>query len=431
MMNLMKSAELKLLTELRSKGVKPVKLQRRDFTMFTCWAPPGLAYSLEAFNYLVARTKKILLPREGEWGAVAEPCGENAKSQFHIHFSAYFGKNVKKTITSNMLTSLMAVYGQKNVTALDFTHIPKPDSLAGITKIVNDMVYVTAQCAKVQKKNNIKEGLAYSCSDGYNLCVGKLKAKQTCFEIEKKALNGVDPSNHKQFCYMKLKEGDSVTKLWMDAEASGNVAREMYIAANKGDLDQLSKNIKQLKATAELLSEPDGELNKMQNALENEIIKPAEGYRGRKSQLNFIVGPGNDGKSWYQDYMWKNYDAIEFNNAKSKDIAEAYGLEKLVNFNIQKGCPSDCINYSAVEALCDGKIFSPKYKSGMKRVPKPLVTMFMNEFPDITKMSADRYNIWVWDRFRKKFHNVDRLNIDNYRHMLEQSYGFDSTKELA
>lgn len=51
------------------------------------------------------------------------------------------------------------------------------------------------------------------------------------------------------------------------------------------------------------------------------------------------------------------------------------------------------LQWSFVEQVKDGQLFSPKYESAMMYFEPPHVLVFMNEEPDMTQLSADRWKI--------------------------------------
>jgi hypothetical protein len=60
-------------------------------------------------------------------------------------------------------------------------------------------------------------------------------------------------------------------------------------------------------------------------------------------------------------------------------------------------CPrskqGDFIQYDLLEELKNGLFFKNKYESRMVELAPPHVVVLMNESPDPTKLSADRYTI--------------------------------------
>lgn len=53
------------------------------------------------------------------------------------------------------------------------------------------------------------------------------------------------------------------------------------------------------------------------------------------------------------------------------------------------------LQYDFLEEVKNGRIFNTKYESCMIEFPSPHVVVMMNEHPDMTKLSEDRYNLIV------------------------------------
>lgn len=102
---------------------------------------------------------------------------------------------------------------------------------------------------------------------------------------------------------------------------------------------------------------------------------------------------GAKGKSWLTDYILDNYDSIMFNSGKVADMAKAFDNEEIVVFDLPKSADAEFTPYRAMEMFKDGRIFSPKYDSGMKRFKKCKVIVFSNEMPNQKKLIEDRWNI--------------------------------------
>ena len=111
----------------------------------------------------------------------------------------------------------------------------------------------------------------------------------------------------------------------------------------------------------------------------------------------FFVDPrGNNGKSWFQGwYMSQNPATAQILGiGKRDDIAHLVrDTTKVFFFNI----PRDCIQflqYPVLEMLKDRVVVSPKFDSTTKLLRfNPHVIVFTNEYPDMSKMTYDRYEI--------------------------------------
>lgn len=102
---------------------------------------------------------------------------------------------------------------------------------------------------------------------------------------------------------------------------------------------------------------------------------------------------GNRGKTQFCKYMAINHKAIILGNGAFKDIAQALpNHPKIILFNITRDL-EERFNYSAVEAIKDGIIFSGKYESKTKIFNSPHVYIFANFKPRLDAMSEDRWNI--------------------------------------
>lgn len=105
---------------------------------------------------------------------------------------------------------------------------------------------------------------------------------------------------------------------------------------------------------------------------------------------------GNGGKSWFAD--WWHYNNQEttqvLNPSKKNDMAYALDESKTVFFfDAPRSKQGEFIQYDILEELKNGRVFSPKYESGMKYFAKNHVIVMMNEYPDMEKLSEDRYSI--------------------------------------
>lgn len=102
---------------------------------------------------------------------------------------------------------------------------------------------------------------------------------------------------------------------------------------------------------------------------------------------------GNRGKTQFCKYMAVKHGAVVLGNGAFKDIAMALPANpKIVLFNLTRDL-EEKVNYSALEAIKDGMIFSGKYESKMKIFDSPHVIVFANFPPRKESMSLDRWVI--------------------------------------
>lgn len=134
-------------------------------------------------------------------------------------------------------------------------------------------------------------------------------------------------------------------------------------------------------------------LRPWQQVLYNKLILPPDDRK-----IIFIVdGTGNQGKSWFARYFTQLHDNSQIViPGKKADMALVINDEvKTFFFDCPRSKQGDFIQYDFLEELKNGLIFSPKYASKMKFIEKPHVVVLMNEHPDMTKLSADRYSVTV------------------------------------
>lgn len=117
-------------------------------------------------------------------------------------------------------------------------------------------------------------------------------------------------------------------------------------------------------------------------------------------QIVFIVDPvGNSGKSWFAGYCESVMaaDSVQIlNPAKRADLAHALNADIKVFFLDAPRCKNgEFIQYDFLEQLKDGRVFSTKYESRLKRLNPVHVVVLMNEHPNMQSLSADRYDVRV------------------------------------
>ena len=112
-------------------------------------------------------------------------------------------------------------------------------------------------------------------------------------------------------------------------------------------------------------------------------------------EIIFVVDTkGNAGKTWFAKNWCQTHINSQFMEpGKKADMAFTICEETeclFVNVTRQQ---VDHLQYSFLEACKDGLVFSPKYESGMKYLKPMHVVVMMNQDPDMTLLSDDRYDI--------------------------------------
>jgi len=129
-----------------------------------------------------------------------------------------------------------------------------------------------------------------------------------------------------------------------------------------------------------------------QQELYDELLQPPD-----PRKIKFLVDVvGNSGKSWFAHYFHlKNVRPSQvILPGKKADMvyALAPGIEVLF-IDAPRSKQGEYLQYDFLEEVKNGYVFSSKYESRMKTLPPCHVIVSMNEEPDLTKLSFDRYDI--------------------------------------
>lgn len=113
-------------------------------------------------------------------------------------------------------------------------------------------------------------------------------------------------------------------------------------------------------------------------------------------KITFLVDyVGNTGKSWFAHYYDQLHENVQV-MLPGKKADMAYALDTRIRV-LFVDCPrskqGEFIQYDFLEDCKNGYIFSTKYESRVKSLGKLHVVVSMNEEPDMTKLSPDRYDI--------------------------------------
>lgn len=111
-------------------------------------------------------------------------------------------------------------------------------------------------------------------------------------------------------------------------------------------------------------------------------------------QIFFIVDPiGNSGKTWFGHYYcFLHENAQVLLPGKKADMAYALNpLSRVVFVDAPRSKQGEYIQYDLLEDIKNGYVFCSKYESRVKQMQPCHVVVFMNEDPDMNKLSKDRY----------------------------------------
>lgn len=112
-------------------------------------------------------------------------------------------------------------------------------------------------------------------------------------------------------------------------------------------------------------------------------------------EIIFVVDPeGNKGKTWFIKYYLKLHDRAQvLSMGKQADMAYALDPDIRVLFINCTRTQAEYMNYSLLEAVKDGLVFSSKYESRLVKLNKVHVVVMTNTCPDMNALSADRYKL--------------------------------------
>jgi hypothetical protein len=137
---------------------------------------------------------------------------------------------------------------------------------------------------------------------------------------------------------------------------------------------------------------PDHPLRPWQHNLQTRLDGDAD-----RRKIIFIVDiVGNSGKSWFAHWYAKEKGETVQVMLPGKKADMAYNLQlglRVVFLDAPRSKQGEFIQYDFLEDLKNGFVFSPKYESRIKTYEPLHVVVNMNESPDDTKLSADRYDI--------------------------------------
>lgn len=112
-------------------------------------------------------------------------------------------------------------------------------------------------------------------------------------------------------------------------------------------------------------------------------------------KIRFIVDyKGGIGKTVLAKTLVQEYGAYYTRGGKHADIAYAYDFQPIVCFDLSRSNEESHWPYPVMECFKDGMLFSGKYESSTKTMPSCKVIVLCNQYPDLTKLSSDRYDIW-------------------------------------
>lgn len=132
-------------------------------------------------------------------------------------------------------------------------------------------------------------------------------------------------------------------------------------------------------------------LRDWQKDLEEKLSQPPD-----SRTIQFIVDRvGNNGKTWFAHYYEsKHKDCQVICPGKHADMSYILRTDIRVLFiDAPRSKQGDFLQYDFLEDVKNGRVFCSKYESCIKRFKNIHLVVLMNEPPDLTKLSADRFDI--------------------------------------
>ena len=246
-----------------------------------------------------------------------------------------------------------------------------------------------------------------------------------------------------EYCDMEVPDAlrpVSVEKQLMDDDKiySGKIERGRIISSvlEKGSVreDSLSKDNREVlqlyRKQMSIRNLPSAELRLWQQNLMDNISTPSD------REIIWIIGQkGNEGKSWFQEYLeaFYGYARVVRLDLKMKTPNVLHVLTKrplsttdIFLFNKPRAVTYESCNYSILESIKDGTAVSSKYNNDVMRFKVPnVVIVFSNSMPSTKELSKDRWKIFrivkaglkeitvqVW-KLQHDGSNVKTMDIEN------------------
>jgi len=181
-------------------------------------------------------------------------------------------------------------------------------------------------------------------------------------------------------------------KLFMEAVKSGCTDRKLLREEHSKTMARYPRFCSEYIGDHEEADVPDHPLFEWQRILNEKLSRETN-----DREIVFVVDKeGNVGKTWFAKWFCaRNETAQYMESTKKADMA--YSLKRDVT-HLFVNCTRqqvDFLNYSFLEAVKDGMVFSGKYESCTKIVGPCHVIVMMNQDPEMDKLSSDRYKIII------------------------------------
>lgn len=219
---------------------------------------------------------------------------------------------------------------------------------------------ISVRC-HLEKTKDVKCSSEYCKKDGNFFEFGSLVAETPLELFKNDVKNGIR-------CIKTLRENHSM----------------VFARYNRFALDYLNDN--QIK-----IEKPSFPLREWQADLNIQLKRPPD-----DRTITFVVDfIGNTGKSWFAHYFADLHEHVQIMSpGKRADLSfTLLCTTRYLFMDCPRAKQQEFIPYDFLEDVKNGYVFCSKYESCYKRLNTMHVVVLMNEMPDMTKLSKDRYNI--------------------------------------
>jgi len=132
-------------------------------------------------------------------------------------------------------------------------------------------------------------------------------------------------------------------------------------------------------------------LRDWQQTLYHDLILPPN-----SRTIHFVIDRvGNKGKTWFAHYYCRLHDNAQI-ILPGRKVDMAFQLRcdiRVLFMDAPRSKQGEFVQYDFLEEVKNGFVSSPKYESRHKQLQPCHVVVLMNESPDMSKLSADRYKL--------------------------------------
>lgn len=128
---------------------------------------------------------------------------------------------------------------------------------------------------------------------------------------------------------------------------------------------------------------------------QKELLEKLDGPPDDRTIIFIVDTTGNNGKTWFAHWYASNHEDCQvISPGKRADMAYVLRTDiRVLIMDAPRSKQGEFIQYDFLEEVKNKFVFSPKYECSLKRLKNVHLVILMNEPPDLTKLSADRFDI--------------------------------------